>query len=61
MGVGAGLDLFRFPLHEIGISGKREMLAIVRARRPRPVTAPVRCSGLDDPKLPGLWTKSRAP
>ena len=28
MGVGAGLDLSRFPLHEIGISGKREMLAV---------------------------------
>ena len=26
--VGAGLDLSRFPLHEIGISGKREMLAV---------------------------------
>ena len=23
-----GLDLSRFPLHEIGISGKREMLAV---------------------------------
>src|ERR1700730_3167644 len=26
--VGAGLALSRFPLHEIGISGKREMLAV---------------------------------
>ena len=26
--VGAGVDLSRFPLHEIGISGKREMLAV---------------------------------
>jgi adenylate cyclase len=42
----AGLDLSRFPLHEIEIRGKREMLAVRIVERaaelPTPGTAPIR-------------------
>jgi hypothetical protein len=42
----AGLDLSGFPLHEIDIRGKRELLAVRKVERaaelPAPGTAPIR-------------------